>query len=476
MSNSIAYVANRKPWIAANKPLAWACLPMLAVLIVIIGLSIYEATEKHRFQTRIRQMRSEGIPVDRPSLVAMTRAKTRPEGTMAWSEISVIEKTLSQLRHDSPRRGTYPEEHELQRALFLGKESSRDERATRHLEKLRPLFKSVEQGVEFPAPVIQQRFIDPYVRMRFDEVSRDLVLELMHALYHRQVERATVAMDLMFRVDDVQKPSIESDDWGFDSYWGKRNEYKAISCSLNVALWDEPTIRKLIERLQPERALSQRWRATVDRNRALAIDGLQYYADRLESDFQRSDGPGRGLIRFLPVPRTFMTASVKNWLLDGCEEQEWAADEGYSRLYARAAVINVKYFEGRRNEANSVVYFPHEFQRIGNESWSHIKHENHRRLTRTALAVKLFEKTKGRWPKNLGELSEIDFSSGETHTVQGERLGYEVDGESAFVWLHQVSFPISSSTPEGRYPIVANLKAMKVPLEEIDASELVRIR
>ncbi len=473
MSNSIAFVAPKPSWIAANKPLTWACFPMLAVLIVVIGISVFEATEDRRFQTRVLQMRTEGIPVDTVSLVKWTRARTHPEGTMAWSEISVMQRMLSLMRHESPSRFGIPEDNDLHRTLFLGVDALNDEHIAGYLEKLRPLFKSVEQAVEFPNPVMQYTGIDRPVLIGFDDISRDLRLEMMHAIYHRQIERATIAMDLLLRVNDVQEPGIDSEEFGIFRYWGRRSEYTAISRSLNVALWDEPYLRKLIERLQPERTLAQSWRAMIVRNRALGLDEIPRLSNELFSEVQNHNGMESQAARFFPFPRELMTGSVKNWLLDTCEAVEPMADDGYPRLEARAETINKKLGIG------TFFFFapvPYEFRRFRYEAGDWINSENHRRLSRTALAIKHFEMTKGQWPKSLDELSEVEFLASETQTVQGERFGYEVDGESAFVWQFRAHMPGVNFTDVKRLPIVSNLKSFKVAIEDVDGSELVRIR
>jgi hypothetical protein len=475
MSNSVGLAIRKPSWLAAHKPIAWVCFPIVSLAIVVIGILVFEAYEERRFQARVQQMRAEGTPVDRASLAALIRARTRSEGVVAWSEIHVIQQMLSQTRQRLPSRTGLPEDNELYRALFLDTKHPDEENIAEYLEKLRPFFRSVENAVKLPKPVTTLERIDGSMVLGFDEAQSELRLELMHALSHRQVERATTAMDLMFQVCDAQFSDKESQSLvGKNSYLEKRIEYSAITRSLCANLWDEAYLRFLMERIQDDGSLDLRWRSSIVRNRALGLDEFPRFT--VEQEFQMQSSGARSGIRFFPFPRNWATGPVKNFVLDGCLAYESIASKGLSQLVSKADEVNKKYF-GTSNNGNVLMNtIPHPFRQFEYESngWIHL--ENQRRMARTALAVKLFQIKNGEWPKGLDALSEVDFSAGESQTVNGEKFGYEVDGDSAYVWKHQI-YNKNSNHPRGwQYVIASNLRSIKSALESIDGADLVRIR
>ena len=65
-----------------------------------------------------------------------------------------------------------------------------------------------------------------------------------------------------------------------------------------------------------------------------------------------------------------------------------------------------------------------------------VRHEDWRRLTRTAIAVKQFQQQEGRWPTRLAELNKVSLVPTDWTTVSYGTLGYDVDGETAWVWSY----------------------------------------
>jgi hypothetical protein len=67
-------------------------------------------------------------------------------------------------------------------------------------------------------------------------------------------------------------------------------------------------------------------------------------------------------------------------------------------------------------------------------SQSIIREEDDRRVTRTSLAVKKYQLREGNWPQDLAALDGIGLPASERVTVGGKPLGYQVDGDAAWVW------------------------------------------
>ena len=471
MLNNLSHKAVRQSWIAANKPLLWACMPMLAILLLVIGVAFFESSEEGRFQDRILQMQADGVPVDKESWTAWTKERTSVEGTFAWSEIAVMHEALTMSNL------TYSFQSDLNRSVFLGTVPPDNSDYKHYLEMLRPLFKRVEQAVDYSKPVLKY---DRSIYRGFEQLMLDLRLELLDAQCRHQVERSTAAMELLFRVNDIQRTSNQSDGFtGEVSYWGSEMEYTAINNGLSADIWDEPYIRKLILRLQPDQLLTApKWRSIVIRERAMGLDKISKWADQFELEVYGSVDKVNRWIYLFPGSPGYLTGSVKNRLLDGCEAFADAANyvagtpDPADRLgvgmWNNIYAIQENYFprwEQQRHLFTPLV--PAEFHSVANSLQMILKAESYTKLTRTALAVKLFKITKGRWPDELEELAEVGLSKADTHNLYYPKTAYQVDGESAFVWFYLVP---------SKTKIAPNLKSFQIPLENVERSELVRIR
>ena len=60
----------------------------------------------------------------------------------------------------------------------------------------------------------------------------------------------------------------------------------------------------------------------------------------------------------------------------------------------------------------------------------------HQRRTLTAIAIKQFQQQVGRWPKSLGELSQVGLAAADWMFMEGVPFGYQVasDNQSAVLW------------------------------------------
>ena len=62
-----------------------------------------------------------------------------------------------------------------------------------------------------------------------------------------------------------------------------------------------------------------------------------------------------------------------------------------------------------------------------------------RRLTRTALGVKRYRVSEGRWPVRLSDLAAAGLEPKDWTALQAGPLGYQVEGEAAVVWAYDTN-------------------------------------
>lgn len=63
-----------------------------------------------------------------------------------------------------------------------------------------------------------------------------------------------------------------------------------------------------------------------------------------------------------------------------------------------------------------------------------IRVEHTRRWTLTAVALRHYHQQNGNWPKKLSDLSTVGLVFDDYSNLNGEMFGYEVDGQTAYLW------------------------------------------
>jgi hypothetical protein len=76
-----------------------------------------------------------------------------------------------------------------------------------------------------------------------------------------------------------------------------------------------------------------------------------------------------------------------------------------------------------------------------------------RRLTRTALAIKRYRLSEGRWPARLSDLAAVGLEPKEWTALQAGPFGYRIEGDDAVLWAYDAidgrSPPRIRSEPPG---------------------------
>ena len=89
-----------------------------------------------------------------------------------------------------------------------------------------------------------------------------------------------------------------------------------------------------------------------------------------------------------------------------------------------------------------------------------IRVEQTRRWTLTAIALRQYQQQHNSWHKRLSDLEAVGLKFADYSNMKGEMFGYEVDGETAYLWQGDANNgegPISSTRPteqkEGGMPL-----------------------
>ena len=89
-----------------------------------------------------------------------------------------------------------------------------------------------------------------------------------------------------------------------------------------------------------------------------------------------------------------------------------------------------------------------------------IRLEQTRRWTLTAIALRQYQQQHGSWPQQLSDLETLGLKFADYSNLKGEMFGYEVDGETAYLWQgneNNGEGPINSTRPteqkEGGMPL-----------------------
>ena len=141
----------------------------------------------------IARLQAAGEPVDNETLARWFQAGSSQEGTAAWREILVAVEQVSSGETVSSfpimGMGKLPEN------LVPGGDWPDEPRIAEFLREVRPLITQIEQAGRYPTPVWQpmafQGFSTPLPEIQASRrISGLLQLEVRHALYHRDTERA----------------------------------------------------------------------------------------------------------------------------------------------------------------------------------------------------------------------------------------------------------------------------------------------
>lgn len=408
---------NKSLWL--RWPLWVVVVPLTAIFVLTGAYAGYELRAASRVQAEIGHLRAEGRPVDDESSSRRFFDSTHREGAATWGEILRIVNHLpiapefENLRYVGV--ATLP-------ATITPEEPWQEERhAAEFLQWMRPAIDRIEAAAEYPTPVWLPLHFDGYHTVLEDlqnsrSIMRVLSLEVEHAVYHRDAQRALRGLRLMdltaraFAWDVAMVAELIQIAF-------RQVHQQMIRRSLSAEVWTEEQLKELDVMVGTARDLPRRWQRVMVMERALmlaSIDDPRYWGDEPAVD---------NLIRRIP--------SLRELLLQDYRRMEDAADRGWPELRRQMAD-----FEGAIGVRGLVGLTGSLVPAVNSFATALEREEDSRRLTRASLAVKRYHLLHDRMPERLSELRQFGLTPDDWNTLSGGPLGYEVEGREAYLWSY----------------------------------------
>lgn len=406
------------------------------------GLIAYHAYrlwyESADAEDRIKLIAAAGFPIDNASLERWHRVRNQNTNSALWGDI--LDLTEHHILYNPDwRRLPFLGDTELPEILDPDQPWDEEPYVAEYLQYAQPILDKLRQVTTKPQPVwlpVEFRgfWTSTETESRFRSVMRLLSLELEHALYHRDAERAMYGLSIMKAtcqsyprpyslVTDLIKGSCEA------SY------HSAVQRSLQVDLWTEAQLEELTEQLGPAQQVTDHWRAIWAGERALLAASIWAGADT------QAGGPSLVKILSTRLKTVYMKASDEilsagtqdlNQLLANSENLErslnrkghhpQSIDDMTAEIFMPAVVSNAQFIASR---------------------------EDSRRQTRVALGIKRYQKRFGQWPQRLKDLSAIGLTSEDWSTVRSGSFGYSAEADQVWLWHNRQGYR-HEMVPEAR--------------------------
>jgi hypothetical protein len=423
-TDSVRSTPTRRRW------LFWGVLlPIILLFAVITSQGIRQWQAANRFEAEIAQIRASNLPIDNASMARWFREMTRTEGASAWGEVLLaLETAIAPI--DNPERMPFVGTGDPIAVPDPDRQWPEEKQVGEYLRWIGPTIEKIHQAVELPKPVwlpIEFRgFQTPLAELQSSRsVTRHLQLEVEHALYQKESERALRGITSLRGV-------AEAFDWQICLVGDLVHRAHAIAYlatirrSMAYGLWGEAEIDRIDSQLAPRDPfqITERWRRVFIGERAMLLSSLN---DAAMTDYN-ADEFGAAAMKVAGLP------TVKVGLLEKYFLMLRIADGPLAGLPDRANELELWLTQKGSAFDLTTRWTSMWLPAIRAYSQSIIREEDDRRVTRTSLAVKKYQLREGNWPQDLAALDGIGLPASERVTVGGKPLGYQVDGDAAWVW------------------------------------------
>lgn len=443
----------KKPWWKS-----WLILgTSLCLLLLVAGITWMITTEVRAYQilkAKIQQRQDQGLPIDNASLAKWFEENTHSEGTKAWREILQLSEDVNGLGYYE-LHVPYISEAELSERIDPDAPWDGEAQVAEFLNIARPLLDRIEDATQHSTPVWQPIQFDGYNTLLPElqmsrGVSRVLCVEIEHALYRRDADRALRGLKSLRHL-------VDTFDWDISlvnrlvTMAIQNMYYSMIFRSLSCEVWQAAHAEQLLAQIGPARELGSDWKVVFDCEMAYAM-AMANAPEQLGSSMGQPNMHIAAQLLTLP--------SSKLQLFDDYLEISNLGQGGYAELRRNAQAISDQIEQVRFSANLSQMLIPSTMAVAS----SFERTEDWRRLCCTAIGVKLFQVRNGRWPKNLGELGQVGLLPADATTITGGPIGYSVEEEGAYVWTRDMDsynrFEVPQRVPATRPVVLLNKHAV----------------
>jgi hypothetical protein len=386
-----------------------------------------------------------GEPVDNESTARWFMANTSQKGTAAWREILVAVEQVSsnQAVSSFPIIGTgdFPDD------LVPGGDWPDEPRIAEFLHEVQPLIAQIEQAAQYPTPVWQPIAFDSFSTLLPEiqtsrAVVRLLSLEVRHALYHRDTERAMRGLAAM-------QATNAAFDWDFCMVAelvgiALRGVHRGeIRQSLRDTAWEPAQLDQLLAQIAQPRDVATHWSHNVSGERGMALALFQGTRERQRA--MLDDGQTG-----IPSVLMLIPSGIKRYL-ERLAAMQQLGDEGVLGLAARAEAFENDLGLANKRRLDDILttlLLP----AVHGMARAYERDELDRRLTRTAVGIKRYQLAEGRWPQKLSDLSVVGLEAKDWTALQAGPFGYRIEGDGPVVWAYDANDSDSPSSIRSEPP------------------------
>jgi len=406
-------------------PFLLTVIPLTLLLLAATALGINEWRAAGRVESELARIQAAGHPIDDASMSRWFFDHTSQEGTAQWSNLlSLVTVGSSGFQLEQlPYLGNAPIPAEIVPAEPWDAEPA----VAEFLQWMQPVIEELHAATEYPTPVWQPIEFRGFATLleslqNSRSLARLLSLEVEHALYHGDSDRALRSLQTMqgvaaafewqsFMVADMVTSALH------------QSHHAMIQRSLAVAPWSEEQLQLLQDQVAIPREVASRWGNVIAGERAFLTATLSQISNSGESSFELG-----GIDWLWRIP------SLQEGTLSAYREIEAVGAQGLTGLVERANLLTEDWRRptGPERIFNSLnrMFLP------AFESYAVVieREEMSRRLTLTAIAIKRFQLGTGQWPERLDQLKQVGLEPADWHTVSAGAFGYEVGDNTAYLW------------------------------------------
>ena len=443
-------LTHKPRWYASN--LRWYVL--IAVVPVMLGLiaTAYWGTQEwlasRANQTQIANWAREGTPYNNVSLKEWYTKRTFAEGTEDW--LTVLDLCTWGTGAKSAEKLPYlgADGKELSE-LIPGCPWPEEALVGDYLKEMEPAIRLIEKACQHPTPVRLPVAFDGFgTLLEYQQNSRSVLrllnLDFDYASHQWDTKRAMRDLKLMQATAKAfdSRETIVSE---LVNVALRAMRLASIRRSLTESIWTDDELVLLRSSLSSEESFSERWKDMMHGERAFGLAGI--------ASLRATGGlnePGFELNNAMHP----LTPSVEKTLIEFYTKAGNLPNTDMKGLRSWASAFSEE--SGRASKGSAGVWLSMVLPAIEAMISAEISEEDYVRWTRTAIGIRQYKNKKEKWPTRLRDLEEIGLTIEDYSNATEEVFGYEVDGDTAYIWTSEITGQSARTRIRAVRPTVAS--------------------